>query len=103
MNELYKSTPKTIAIKKEQWISLQAEVIEKRTYESGLVRWYQKGMYKWYRLDNHTAQHWITTKLVLTKKEYNEARLNEGRIAIFRLYLIKAQRIGGFEFKWDYA
>ena len=82
------------SIKTEQWRSVAStQVMEKRTYESGQVRWYHKGHHRWYRTDKSMALHWIDKKFFVKEDEYKKIKADENLKMIFRFHLLQAQKL----------
>jgi len=90
------------AITTEQWLGVESsEVMEKRTYESGQVRWYSKGFYGWHRLEAGTAKHWLNKKYFVKQDEYDAIKAKESEMMMLRFYLTQAHKAGGVKPKYE--
>jgi len=90
------------AIATEQWLGVESsELLEKRTYKSGQVRWYSKGFYACYRLEASTAKHWLMKKYFVKQDEYDAIKAKETDMMMLRYTLRLAQRAGGFKTTYE--
>lgn len=84
----------------EQWLNLyNTDKLEKRTYQSGQVRWYICSFKKWRRIEDFTATRWVALKTFITPKEYIKSREDESTKMMLRYYLRKGQMIGSYNWK----
>ena len=91
------------AISTEQWRAVEStQVLEKRTYESGQVRWYSKGHYRWYRTEKSMALHWLEKKVFVKADEYDDIKKKEAEMMALRFFLIQAQKLSPtWKPKWE--
>jgi len=83
------------AIKTETWYQKDGTgLLEKRTYESGQVRWYEKGYKSWHRSEEDMALMWLDKKYFLTEEENHEYTINETVRMMNNFLLSLAQKAG---------